>query len=58
MSQRHPGRRHACITPADPDRFGHLEIAVELEQLDLRVQVGGWDHVREINRHPNIACSV
>jgi hypothetical protein len=38
--------------------FGHLEIAVALESLDLCVQVGGWDHVREIDRHPNIACSV
>jgi len=24
---------------------------IELEPLDLRVQMGGWDHVREINRH-------
>ena len=31
---------------------------IELEQVDLRVQVGGWDHVREINRQPNITGSV
>ena len=29
-----------------------------LEQLDLHVQVGGWNQVREINCHPNITCSV
>jgi hypothetical protein len=31
---------------------------IKLEQLDLRVQVGRWDHVREINRHPKITCSI
>src|SRR5262245_50470599 len=30
----------------------------ELEQLDLRVEMAGWDHVREINRRPGITCSV
>jgi hypothetical protein len=29
---------------------------IELEPLDLRVQMGGWDHVREIDRHPRLAC--
>jgi hypothetical protein len=41
-----------------PAACGHLEITVELEPLDLRVQMGGWDHVGEINRHPNITCPV
>src|SRR5262245_27089352 len=31
---------------------------IELEQLDLRVQVGGRDHIGKINHHPNITCCV
>src|SRR5262249_21228157 len=31
---------------------------MELEQLDLRIQVGGWDHVREIDRQANFTCRV
>jgi hypothetical protein len=29
---------------------------IELEPLDLRVQMGVRDHVREIDRHPRLAC--
>ena len=32
--------------------------SIELEPLDLRVEVRGWDHVREINRHPDVARAV
>ena len=56
LRQRPP--RHDVQQHCGPAAFGHLEITVELEQLGLRVQVGGWDHVREINRHLNIACPV
>jgi hypothetical protein len=31
---------------------------IELEPLDLRVEVRGRDHVREINRHPDVARAV
>ena len=32
----------------------HPSRLIEVQQLDLRIKVAGWDNVGEIDRHPNI----
>jgi hypothetical protein len=50
-------RRLGARATAAP-QLAYTSRLIALEPLDLRVQMGGWDHVREIDRQANITCSV
>jgi hypothetical protein len=47
---------NATAFSCSPSNGSNTSHSIELEQLDLRVQMGGWNHVREIDRHPSLIC--